>query len=258
MTDMRITLITGADGAPFVHDLAAQLAPDDELTVIAPTVRDHWSAWLKACPDLDALLDSAAVVPSFAVADQLRSIDYSPSWQRTSDQHIASRLVRTELIGTGFSLTDASIAAAARSGLPYRLLPVSDDRAELHVVVGPEPHAIHIGEYLDAPDAHEPSETVLVAESWSVSSPVVTTLEAADVLVLGPSSRTLAIDPVLRAPGFLDAVRADLPVLVVEHADSAPEALVRVAGLREADPGAAQSVPADPAIVIARAREVAR
>jgi LPPG:FO 2-phospho-L-lactate transferase len=251
---MRITLITGADGAPFAHGLAAALEADDSLTVVAPTVRDHWSAWLKACPDLDALLTPPGAAATFAVADQLRSIDYSPAWQRTSDQTVAHRLVRSELIGTGYSLSEATLAAAARAELPFRLLPMSDDRAELHVVVGDEPHAIHVGEYLAEPDAHAPSETVLVAEAWSVSTAVGAVLAETDVLVLGPSSRTLAIDPVLRTPGLLDAVAPDLPVLVVEHADTAPAGLVRVAGLRASDPGAAEAVEADPVAAVARGR----
>ena len=72
MANMRITLITGADGASFAHALAAQLEPSDELTVVAPTVSDHWSTWLKACPDLDALLDPPGTRRTFEVADQLR------------------------------------------------------------------------------------------------------------------------------------------------------------------------------------------
>ncbi|MET0931064.1 MAG: 2-phospho-L-lactate transferase CofD family protein [Aeromicrobium sp.] len=252
---MRITLITGADGAPFAHDLATALDPGDELTVIAPTGRDHWSAWLKACPDLDALLAPREVPPTYAVADQLASIDYA--WQRTSDQIVATRLVRTELLGTGFSLTEATLAAAARADVGFRLLPVSDDRAELHVVVGPDPHAIHIGDYLADPAAHEPTETLLVAEAWSASETVLGALGTTDVLILGPSSRTLAIDPVLRAPGVLDAIAETLPVLVVEHCDDAPDALVRVAGLREPDPGQPSPVAADAATVADRARTVA-
>lgn len=254
---MRITLITGADGVSFAQDLAAHLEPD-ELTVIAPTVRDHWSAWLKACPDLDALLSVPGVGQTFAVADQLRAIEYSPEWQRASDRTVAHRLVRSELVGTGYSLSEATLAAAARGGLPYRLLPMSDDRAELHVVVGgDEPRAIHVGDYLAAPHGHSPTETVLVAESWSVSSAVESVLAQSDVLVLGPSSRTLAIDPVLRTPGLLDALPAGLPVLVVEHHDTAPADLVRVAGLPADDPGAAERVAADPAAVAQRARLVA-
>ena len=255
MASMRIMLITGADGASFAHDLATTLGPGDELTVIAPTVRDHWSAWLKACPDLDALLTPSGAPTTFAVADQLRTIDYSPAWQRTSDQTVAHRLVRTELIGTGFSLSEATLAASARAGLPYRLLPMSDDRAELHVVVGADqPRAIHVQEYLAGPDAFEPTETILVAESWSVSPAVVEDLGRTDVLVLGPSSRTLAIDPVLRTPGLLDAVPDTVTVLAVEHADTAPATLVAAAGLRADDPATSEPVPLDAAAVVERAR----
>lgn len=258
MADMRILLISGGDGASFAHDLGAALGPDDTLDVVAPVIRDHWSAWLKASPDLDALLGRLDGPATYAVADELRAIDYSPSWQRASDQTVAARLVRTELIGSGYSLTDATLAAAARAGLPYRLLPMCEDRAELHVVVGEEPHAIHVEEYLAAATSHTPTETVLVTEGISVSSSVSAALLGADVVVLGPSSRTLAIDPILRTPGFLDLVRDDLPVLVVEHEDTAPADLVRVAGLREADPGRPQPVAADAGSALAAAREATR
>ena len=255
---MRITLISGADGTAFARDLAAALDPSDDLTVVAPIVGDHWSAWLKACPDLDGLLGAPGAPTTFAVADQLAAIDYSPAWQRVSDQVVAARLVRTELVGTGYTLSEATLAAATRAGLPYRVLPMSDDRAELRVVVGDdEPRAIHLGEYLADPGAHSPTETVLVAEAWTVSPAVVEQLRATDVLVLGPSSRTLAIDPVLRTPGLLDALPSTVPVLVVDHDDTAPADLVRVAGLRADDPGAAERVPADATAVAEHVRRVA-
>ncbi|MFC5677757.1 2-phospho-L-lactate transferase CofD family protein [Aeromicrobium endophyticum] len=253
---MRITLITGADGVAFARDLAGALGAADELTVVAPIVRDHWSAWLKACPDLDALLEPADTSPTYAVADRLRAIDYSPAWQRTSDQTVATRLVRTELIGTGYSLSQATLAAATRSGLGYRVLPMSDDRAELHVVVeGKQPRAVHVGEYLADPGAYTPTETVLVAEAWTVSPSVVAQLRETDVLVLGPSSRTLAVDPVLRTPALLEALPDSVRVIVVDHADTAPADLVRVAGLRADDPGSPDSVPADVSAVVARIRQ---
>ncbi len=132
-----------------------------------------------------------------------------------------------------------------------------EDRAEFRVVVGPdEPRAIPVDEYLADPAAHEPTQLLLVADQISVSSAVSSAVLGCDVLVLGPSSRTLAIDPVLRTPGFRDLVSGDLPVLVVDHEDSAPAELVRVAGLRETDPGRAESVPADAGAVLDRARKV--
>lgn len=254
---MRILLVSGGDGESFARALGDALGPDDSLDVIAPVVRDHWSAWLKASPDLDALVTRAGTPVTHTVADELASIDFSPGWQRADDRTVAARLVRTELIGSGFSLTEASVAAAARAHLAYRLLPMADDRAELHVVVGgDEPRAIHVEEYLADPATYSPTEVLLVTEGISLTKVASEALAEADVLVLGPSSRTLAIDPVLRTPGLREAVRADLPVLVVEHDDTAPADLVRVAGLREVDPGHAEPVATDVTAVLSRAREL--
>ena len=255
MAGMRITLVLGADGASFAHDLAARLGAEDELTVIAPTVRGHFSVGLQASPDLDGLL--AVGAGTFSIADSLEEIGYIPSWQRASDQQLAVRLVRTDLVMNGTSLTDATLAASGRAALPYRLLPMCEDRAEFRVVVGTDdPRAIHVDEYLDDPTSHEVTQLLLVAEGISVSPTVSQALLDSDLLVLGPSSRTLAIDPVLRTPGFLDLIADDLPVLVVEHADTVPADLTRATGLSQPDPGRAEPVPDDAEAVLARAHQL--
>lgn len=249
---MRITIVAGADGAPFVHDFADLLGAEDELTVIAPTVRGRLAAGLQASPDLDGLLSSPS---TYAVADALQSIEFTPAWQRTSDQAVAAQLVRTQLVATGATLTDATIAASLRAALPFRLLPMCDERAEFRVVIGTdEPRAIHVDEYLAGAESYEPTQLLLVADQISVSSAVARALGDTDVLVLGPSSRTLAIDPVLRTPGFLELVGEALPVLVVEHQDVAPADLVRVSGLGQPDPGKARTVPNDAKTVLEAAR----
>ena len=251
---MRITIVAGADAASFVHDLAALLEPTDELRVIAPTVRGHVAAGLQASPDLDGLLSSAST-STYAVAEALAKVEFTPEWQRASDQAVAARLIRTQLLSTGAALTDATIAASLRAGLPFRLLPMCDERAEFRVVIGTdEPRAIHIGEYLADPASHEPTQLLLVADQIAVSSAVSEALTDTDVLVLGPSSRTLVIDPVLRTPGFLELVNDDLPVLVVDHADDAPADLVRVSGLGQPDPGTSRRVPDEAEAVLEAAK----
>jgi LPPG:FO 2-phospho-L-lactate transferase len=255
---MRLTIVLDGDGAPFAHALAALLEPADELTVVVPTVRDRWVTGLKASPDLDALLGAAEpAAATHGVADELHALGYSPAWQRPTDAEVAGRLVRTELLGAGYTLTDATAATVRRRGLPFRVLPMSDDRAELHVVVteADGPRAVHVEEYLADPAAHEVDDVVLVAGTWGIGPEADAALTGSDVLVLGPASRTLAIDPVLRTPGL--GSLADAAVLVVDHDDTAPPDLVRAAGLREADPRRAEQVPADPAAVVARARTLA-
>ena len=77
MTSMRITIVTGADGAPFVLDFAALLDADDELAVIVPIVRDQWLTGLKASPDLDAFLTGGGDA-THAVSDGLDAMSDTP------------------------------------------------------------------------------------------------------------------------------------------------------------------------------------
>ena len=133
---MRLVLLTGGEGADLAHALSALFSVDDSLDVVVPVTRDLWGHGLKVCPDVDAFLAAQSGAGStFAVADELAAIGFLPAWMRPSDADVARRLVRTELLQAGYTLGDATAAMATRASLPFGLHPVSDDRAELHVVV---------------------------------------------------------------------------------------------------------------------------
>jgi LPPG:FO 2-phospho-L-lactate transferase len=218
--DMRIVFLTDGEGSDLAHCLAALLTEDDTLDVVVPVTRDHWTHGLKCCPDVDAFLTSPLddiEAPTFAVADELAAVGFSPSWVHPSDAEIARQIQRTELLQAGYTLGAATIAMAARASLPFGLLPASDDRAELHVVVD-EPdgrRAVHIAEYLADPQAHRAIEATVVTTSWEVSAAVREVVGDADVILIGPSSPILDVDPLLSTPGLRDAVAA--PQLEVGH-----------------------------------------
>ncbi len=221
---MRIAFLAGGDGRDLAQALAGGLGADDTLDVIVPVTRDHWAHGLKRCPDVDAFLAharGAVSAPTFAVADELSAVGFTPSWMRPSDADIARQIVRTELLQAGYTLGAATAAMAARASLPFGLLPVSDDRAELHVVVeDPDGRrAVHVEEYLADRSAHRPVDATIVTTTWTVSAEVRDVVAAADVVVLGPSSPVLALDPLLAAPGLRDIITA--PLLGVER--DAPE-----------------------------------
>jgi LPPG:FO 2-phospho-L-lactate transferase len=210
---MRIVFLTDGDGTDLAHGLAALLSDDDMLDVVVPVTRDHWTHGLKCCPDVDAFLtlprDDVAA-PTFTVADELAAVGFSPSWVRPSDAEIARQIQRTELLQAGYTLGAATTAMAARVSLPFGLLPASDDRAELHVVVE-EPdgrRAVHVAEYLAEPQAHQAVEATIVTASWEVSAAVREVVGNADVILVGPSSPVLSLDPLLATPGLGDAMRA--------------------------------------------------
>ncbi len=171
MAVMRILLVVGADGAPFARDLGELLEPGDELTVVAPTVRGHVAAGLAGEPRPRRPPGTRPPPRRTPSPTRSRRSATHPTWQRASDQAVAARLVRTELVLTGTALTDATLAAGIRAALPYRLLPMCEDRAEFRVVVGSdEPRAIPVDEYLADPAAHEPTQLLLVADQISVSA----------------------------------------------------------------------------------------
>ena len=224
---MRIVLLTDGDGAGLAFGLAALLTQDDTLDVVVPVTRDAWTHGLKCCPDVDAFLALPRTDTSttFAVADELAAVGFSPGWLRPSDADIARQIVRTELLQAGYSLGDATAAMATRASLPFGLLPVSDDRAELHVVVE-DPggrRAVHVEEFLADPLSHRPVDATIVTQSWAVSSAVRDAVTAADAIVLGPSSPVLAIDPLLATPQLRDLIAA--PVIEVERDATEPAGL---------------------------------
>lgn len=256
---MRIVLLTDGSGAGLAHDLADQLENGDTLDVVTPVTRDMWANGLKCCPDLDAFLTvPRAAEPTYAVADELAAVGFSPSWMRPSDRNIAVQIVRTELLQAGYTLTDATTAMSARASLPFRLMPVSDDRAELHVVVD-EPdgrRAVHVEEYLAGPQPPEPVGITIVTRTWAASASVGAVLDTADAIVLGPSSPVVALGPLLAAPGLRDHLSA--PVLEVERDASEPTDLDDLAALAPPSLPPATRVRNDATDVLGAARDAAR
>lgn len=234
---MHLTLLGGAESAGFTRDLAALLGEDDSLSVVFNTSRDMWAHGLKRSPDADAFLttlDSATPrSPSFAVAEEISGLGIGPAWLRPSDQDVALQLVRTELLQAGFSLTEVTAALAARRGITTRLLPMTDDRVEQHVVAegADGSRAIHLEEFLSGPAGQPAKDLVLVADDWSASKEAMAAIEEADVIVFGPASLALTLMPLLRTPGLVEAVAASgAPVVDVHVVDHAPPSLAALAG----------------------------
>lgn len=228
---MRVTVLTGADGAPFVRALSDLLDDDDELIVVVPVSRDSWTHGLKRCPDLDGLLaafDDGAPETS-AVSQRLADFALFSATRSSGDRAIAAQLVRTELLQAGYGLSDVTTAMVTRLGLPLRLVPVSDDRVEQHVVVSADggARAVHIDDHLAAPAAA--SGMLLVADGWSATDAAVEAVSTSDVVVLGPSSPLLALGPLLESPTLHRAVSQHPQVLRVEAPETAPPALAAVA-----------------------------
>ncbi len=232
---MRITVLAGGTGgARFVRGLRHLVetsGTDSEITVIGNTGDDIWVHGVKVCPDLDTVMYTlgggiseergwGGEGETFTVKEELASYGVEPTWFGLGDKDLATHLVRTQALASGYSLTEVTAALCDHWQPGVQLLPMSDDRAETHVVIDspdgavdssgqPLRVAIHFQEwwirYRAEPAAHE---FVLVgADSARPGPHVLEAITSADVVVLPPSNPVVSVGTILQVAGIADAVR---------------------------------------------------
>jgi len=228
----RITALAGGiGGARFLRGLIAA-APHAEITVIGNTGDDIWIHGLRVCPDLDTVMYTLGGGISeergwgrqdetFTVKDELAAYGMEPSWFGLGDRDIATHLVRTQLLAAGYPLSAVTEALCLRWAPGVRLLPMSDERAETHVVVDEEggtQRAIHFQEWWVRHQARIPARAfVLVGVDDAKPAPgVIEAIEGAGVVVLPPSNPVVSIGTILQVPGIREALgRTPAPVVGV-------------------------------------------
>ncbi len=229
---MRITVLAGGiGGARFLRGLKAH-QPDAEITVIGNTGDDIWVHGLRVCPDLDTVMYTLGDGIShergwgregetFTVKDELADYGVEPTWFGLGDKDIATHLIRTQSLGAGYTLTQVTAALCEHWQPGVRLLPMSDDRAETHVIVddpsgGTAPDgtplrtAIHFQEWWIRYRAGLPAHgfALVGIDSAKPGPEVVEAIMSADVVLFPPSNPVVSIGTILQVPGIADAVRA--------------------------------------------------
>ena len=231
---MRITALAGGiGGARFIRGLLAQLRqqyPDGaggsaaEVTVIGNTGDDIWMHGIKVCPDLDTVMYTlgGGIEESqgwgrrdetFTVKAELALYGAGPEWFGLGDRDLATHLVRTRLLTAGRTLSEVTDELCQRWNPGVRLLPMSDQRVETHVIVD-EPDgtrtAVHFQEWWVRYRASIPARGfVMVGIDEARPAPgVVDAIADCDVLLLPPSNPVVSIGSILSVPGIREAVRA--------------------------------------------------
>jgi LPPG:FO 2-phospho-L-lactate transferase len=118
------------------------------------------------------------------------------------------------MLDAGYPLSAVTEALCARWQPGVRLVPMSDDRVETHVLVdrddGPGRHAIHFQEWWVRHRAALPAYGfVQVGVDGAKPAPgVLDALAAADAVLFAPSNPVVSVATVLAVPGVRDAVRS--------------------------------------------------
>jgi len=242
---MHITVLAGGFGAArFLRGLLAELAvryPDPDVagastaqvTVIGNTGDDLWIYGLRVCPDLDTVMYTLGggisaergwgrEAESFRIKDELALYGAQPQWFGLGDLDLATHILRTQALNSGYSLTSITQRLCERWQPGVRLLPMSDDRVETHVLIDDADtgarSALHFQEWWVHHHAELPARGfVQVGVETSQPAPgVLDALRTADLIVFPPSNPVVSIGPILGVPGIRQAVRTSpAPVIGV-------------------------------------------
>lgn len=221
---MQIAVLAGGvGGSRFVRGVR-HCYPDAELTVVVNTADDIMLHGLHISPDLDTMMYSlgGAIDPergwgrseeSWRTSSELAAYGVEPSWFGLGDLDLATHLVRTQMLDAGYPLSAVTQALCTRwlhDSDHLRLLPMTDDRVETHIVIGEdERRAVHFQEYWVKLHAEPQARQVLLVgiDTARPAPGVVEAISGADLVLVAPSNPVVSIGPVLAVPGIRQAIR---------------------------------------------------
>ncbi|GAA0645669.1 2-phospho-L-lactate transferase [Streptomyces malaysiensis subsp. malaysiensis] len=240
---MRIVVLAGGiGGARFLRGLMSA-APDADITVIGNTGDDIHLFGLKVCPDLDTVMYTLGggiheeqgwgrAGETFAVKEELAAYGVGPEWFGLGDRDFATHIVRTQMLGAGYPLSAVTEALCARWQPGVRLLPMTDDRVETHVLIddpeGEGRKAVHFQEYWVRLRASVSAHAVVPvgADQAKPAPGVLEAIADADVVLFPPSNPVVSVGTILAVPGVREAI-ADAGVPVVGLSPIVGDAPVR-------------------------------
>jgi LPPG:FO 2-phospho-L-lactate transferase len=224
-----ITVLSGGfGGARFLQGLLHHIARSGattQVTVVANTADDIWLHGLKVCPDLDTVMYTLGngidtergwgrVGETWNAKDELAAYGVEPTWFGLGDRDIATHLVRTQMLEAGYPLSAVTAALCERWQPGVRLLPMTDDRVETHIVVEDESEpsgqrAMHFQEYWVRLHAEVPARAVLpVGIEKSTPAPgVMEAITDADLVLIPPSNPVVSVGTILGVPGVREAIQ---------------------------------------------------
>lgn len=220
---MRITVLAGGiGGARFLRGVRAAY-PDADITAVVNTGDDITLHGLRICPDLDSVMYTLGdgidtergwgrAQETWRLKDELAAYGGQAPWFGLGDLDIATHIMRTQMLQTGRTLSEATAALCQRWQPGVRLLPMSDQPCETYVVVDLEGvrQQIHFQQWWIELRAGTPAlEFVSPGVQDALPAPAVpAALAQADVVLVAPSNPVVSIGTILAVPGLRDAVVA--------------------------------------------------
>jgi len=223
----RITVLAGGVGAARFLRGVLRAMPPERVTAIVNTGDDRLFYGVHVSPDLDIVTYTLAgrVDPErgfglagdrFSIVERLAALGHE-TWFRLGDADFAFCLHRSLRLAEGAGLDEVADELRREQGLGLRILPMSNDPCPTFIELS-DRRRCHFEEYLVRDGAPSDVQGVdLSAAAAARPAPgVLEAIEAADLVLVGPSNPVVSIGPILAVPGIRAALtRSRAPVIAV-------------------------------------------
>jgi LPPG:FO 2-phospho-L-lactate transferase len=252
MTPAHYTVLAGGTGAAkFLRGLV-QVVPEEDIHVIV-NVGDDTDMWgLHISPDIDSIMYGLSGKldtvrgwglrnETFRCLEEIESYGM-PAWFRLGDRDLATHLARTELLRSGFTLSDATARMAAASGVKARILPATDDpvRTKIETPKGTLGFQEFFVRERWQPDVR--SVTYVGAAEARAPAAVLDSIRDSQLVVIAPSNPITSVGPILAVHDIREALRCTraevvaISPLIGQAAFSGPAAKLMEASGYEVSP----------------------
>ena len=206
-----VCLSGGVGGARLLHGLARAL-PEGALTVVVNTGDDfkHWG--LHISPDLDTVMYTLSGLgheargwglaeETFGALEMVKRYG-GDDWFALGDRDLGTHLIRTEALSRGEPLSAITSRLFRGLGVTTRVLPMAD--SPCRTMIDTEEHGT-----LPFQEWFVKKRTPPVLRVWfdgtrAPAPGVIDAIDAADLVLIGPSNPYVSVDPILA----MDGVRA--------------------------------------------------
>lgn len=220
---MKVVYLSGGvGGARLAAGLAAALPPGS-LSIIVNTGDDfeHWD--LTICPDLDTVMYTLAglshVERGWGLAEEsfncLEMVQRygGDAWFNLGDRDLATHILRSLALRGGARLTEVTADLAQRLGVEHTILPMCDEPRPT-LIDTLDGRTLNLQTWLVRERAGAKVRSVRSSGSRRPTPEVLAALEAADMVLIGPSNPYVSIDPILGLQGVRERVAARPTVAV--------------------------------------------
>jgi LPPG:FO 2-phospho-L-lactate transferase len=199
------------------------------ITAVVNTGDDMWLTGLRIAPDLDSIMYTLAgendeqrgwgrLGESERVSGELRAYGVGWPWFTLGDLDLGTHIARSSYLREGLTLSQATERITSRWDLGARLLPVTDDEVETHVVVDDDGTSMHFQEWWTRHRAALPARAFVQQNlaTASATPEVLAAIADADVILIAPSNPVVSIGTILAIPGMRHALSvASAPIVGV-------------------------------------------